>query len=72
MSQGKGWIFQCQSCGALHKLKIEYDIESDLYIKMECPRCRDETNHLWCGLEDDIYQLYNVNLDPRYYLNNTK
>ena len=65
---GQENVFQCQSCGALHRLNIYYDIDSDLYVRMKCPRCRGETLHLWCGEdESEIYIYYNINLDLRYY-----
>jgi hypothetical protein len=62
----KMWL-QCQSCGVLYKQEVECDIE-DTYIQEECPKCRDETTHLVCGTnEDELYWLYNVNVDPQYY-----
>ena len=64
---GKESWFQCQFCGCLHKEKIRFNIE-DLYTKIKCPRCRGETSHIYCGnTEDDIYVMYNLNVDPRYY-----
>jgi hypothetical protein len=61
------WL-QCQICGFLHKEEIEIDIENDLYVRVECPHCRDTTMHLSCGdNEDDLYLTYNLNIDPRYY-----
>ena len=66
------WV-QCQSCGELHKQKIQYNIEDDFYIKVRCPGCRDETTHLICSEdESEIYHLYNLNTDPRYYNYKTK
>lgn len=66
-----GWV-QCQVCGALHKVKIQLS-EDDLYIEEWCPKCRDETKHLWCGEDEtEIYMYYNLNADPRYYKYNTK
>jgi hypothetical protein len=65
------WV-QCESCGALHKESIQYNIE-DIYIKLHCMGCRDETTHLICSEdESEIYTLYNVNADPRYYNYKTK
>jgi Zn finger protein HypA/HybF involved in hydrogenase expression len=65
--------FQCQSCGHIHREKVEFDIE-DLYTSIICPRCRGETSHLWVGQKlDDLYMLYNPMVDPRFYnANNTK
>ena len=60
-------VFQCQNCGTLHKVETKYDIEGDLFVELRCPKCRDETKHLWCGTEDEQYEMYNVNIDPRYY-----
>lgn len=63
----KVWV-QCQVCGHLHKVNMKDTSEDDLYIEEHCPRCRDETKHLWCGEDEtDIYIYYNTNLDPRYY-----
>lgn len=61
------WV-QCQNCGKLHKKQIQYNIEEDFYIKAYCPGCRDDTTHLICSEDEgDIYHLYNLNTDPRYY-----
>lgn len=60
-------LVQCQSCGELHKESIQYNIE-DIYIKLYCSGCRDDTTHLICSEdESEIYHLYNLNVDPRYY-----
>ena len=63
------YYFQCQRCGRIHKEKIRINIDDDeLFLKMECKHCRDDTEHLWVGeTEIDIYQLYNSNIDPRFY-----
>lgn len=59
---------QCQGCGYIHKVDIEYDIENDLYVKLKCPRCKGATTHLLCGnKKEDLYMTYNLNIDPRYY-----
>ena len=64
------WV-QCQSCGELHKVKSKYASisDDDLYTEpIFCPKCRDETKHLWCGEDEtEIYIYYNLNADPRYY-----
>ena len=67
------YIFQCQSCGHTHRIKIKYNIDSDLYIRSYCPKCRGDTQHLWCGEDEtEIYSYYNLNLDERYFIYNTK
>lgn len=66
-------FFQCLKCGKIHKEKIKFNIESDLYIQLECPHCRDETTQLWVGDdEQDRYIYYDLNMDERYYKYNTK
>jgi hypothetical protein len=63
------WV-QCQSCGELHKIKQKDTSisDDDLYIRLHCPRCKDNTKHLWCGEDEtEVYIYYNANLDPRYY-----
>ena len=61
------WV-QCQWCGKLHKTKATEPSENDLYIKLHCPRCRDEVNHLFIGTHKDEIHLYgNVNLDEKFY-----
>ena len=65
------WV-QCQTCGELYKSTIEYNIE-EIYIKLSCPGCRDDTAHLILSEDDsEIYDLYNLNADPRYYIYKTK
>ena len=62
----EGWV-QCQVCGELHKVKIQLS-EDGLYIDEWCPKCRDETKHIWCGEDEtEIYYYYNANLDSRYF-----
>lgn len=70
------YIFQCQECGLIHKQGIIPDINTDaLYKHLICPRCRDETSHLWFEKEDDLYEMYNLNIDEKYFFykkHNTK
>lgn len=66
------WM-QCQICGKLSKQIIKYNIEEDIYIKVYCTGCRDDTTHLICGEDEgEIYHLYNLNMDPKYYNYKTK
>ena len=70
---GKAVWVQCQQCGHMHKTKVNYTSEDDLYIELRCPRCRDRTHHLLIGkYQDDVYVNGNINLDERYYNYNTK
>lgn len=64
---------QCQNCGKIHQVDVQYDIENDLYVKIKCPQCREETTHLLCGdKKEDLYMTYNLNIDPRFYEYDTK
>ena len=64
----KGQQYQCQICGALQWSKESFDIEGDLFVKMKCKHCHETTSHLWVGEnETDVYEMYNVNADPRFY-----
>ena len=66
-------FFQCLKCGNVHREKMNFNIESDLYIKLVCPNCRDETMQLWVGdREEDKYIYYDLIIDERYYKYNTK
>lgn len=66
MGNGKSF-FQCRSCGFIHKEKVKFNIE-EMFVKVECPRCRGVTRHSWVGDDpDDIYLYADVNLDSRYY-----
>jgi hypothetical protein len=65
---GKEGLVQCQCCGTVHKTTIRNLSDDDLFIEQWCPRCRDETKHIYCGENvTDIYYYYNVNVDPRFY-----
>ncbi len=59
------WI-QCQTCGALYQIQKKLPVDA-FYIDAECPECGCLTG-LNCGdNEEDLYELMNVNLDPRFY-----
>ena len=66
----KVWI-QCSKCGTLHRVKsnVASISDDDLYTELIwCPKCRDETKHLNCGVDEtEIYYYYNANLDQRMY-----
>lgn len=71
MSKGQ-WV-QCQFCGSLHKVEMQFDIEDDLFVKIRCEHCRDDTDHIWIGdRPEDVYLNGNLNVDPRYYQYKTK
>lgn len=64
----EGQQYQCQICGSLQKSKESFNIDNDLFIKMKCKHCGKETDHLWVGEDElDLYTMYNLNVDPRYY-----
>lgn len=62
-------IFQCCCCGKIHKVDEKYKPgDDDIYEILWCPKCKEHTKQLYCGDdESEIYELYNVNLDSRYY-----
>lgn len=62
-------IFQCGCCGHIHKVDGRYKPEEEqIYVPLWCERCRDQTLQLYCGdNESELYSLYDVNIDPRYY-----
>lgn len=69
----KGQRYQCSQCGTLQWSKQPFDIEDDLYIRMECKHCGKTTSHLWVGdKEEDLYTLYDVVSDSRFYNYRTK
>lgn len=62
-------IFQCSCCGNIHKVDEKYKPQEDeIYVPLWCERCKDQTMQLYCGdNEDELYSLYNVNIDSKYY-----
>lgn len=66
--------YQCQVCGNLQWSEIPFYIEDELFTNLKCGHCKRETNHLYVGGDDglDLYEMYNINVDPKYYQYNTK
>ena len=63
---------QCNECGNIHQVKMEFNIE-DLYVNVKCPHCGRIVSHLWVGSKkEDIYMYYDPVKDPRFYNYNTK
>ena len=62
------WV-ECQWCGKLHRVKTAEPPEDKLFIKLHCPRCHDEVNHLFIGkYTDEVYLYGNANLDERFFI----
>lgn len=57
---------QCQTCGIIYTVPRKIPIE-EMYIKENCPNCGVVTGLNLGENEDDVYDLYNPNLDLRYY-----
>lgn len=57
---------QCQTCGKIYQISCEVKIDT-LYITAECSECGHLTGLNLGDKEEEIYELYNVNVDPRYY-----
>jgi DNA-directed RNA polymerase subunit RPC12/RpoP len=74
MGSGAKAQFQCMNCGALYWIEDPPNInEDELYTKIRCKCCKQETNHLWVGERpEDLYIYYDLNKDPRFYNYNTK
>lgn len=63
--RGKTYV-QCQNCGKVYKFP-RIVARDKLYVQSYCPECGAETALNLGNKEEDIYELYNVNIDPRYY-----
>ena len=62
----KTWV-QCQTCGLVYEIpeSIHFDI---LYVTTYCPKCKEYSNVLNLGPEeDDIDLMKNYIFDERYY-----
>lgn len=61
--------YQCTKCGtiiSLHK-KLKSADEDDIYVDLYCDRCENE-RALYLGEDlNDLYYMYDVVLDQRYY-----
>lgn len=62
-------IFQCSCCGNIHNVDSKYKPRGDnIYVTLWCEKCKDYTKQLYCGNNiNDLYELYNTNIDPRMY-----
>ena len=62
-------IFQCSCCGNIHRVSEKYKPRGDtIYVTLWCEKCKDYTTQLYCGDNiKDLYELYDVNIDPRMY-----
>ena len=62
-------IFQCNCCGNIHKVDERYKPRGDtIYVTLWCNKCKKNTRQLYCGDSmDDLYMLYDVNTDLKYY-----
>ena len=58
---------QCQTCGKIFQVPYQVDIDK-LYITAECSNCGEATGLNLGGNEEEVYELYNVNVDPRLYI----
>lgn len=66
-SEGKTFI-QCCSCGHITNIDGKRDLVEEMYIKdWKCPRCEHKIGLNLGSDKDDLYELYNVSYDPRYY-----
>lgn len=62
-------FFQCQECGCVHYIEMEYNIDEEMYIERICVKCGKPATHLWVGNDPSDYYLYaDVYLDERYFI----
>ena len=61
-----GTLIQCQECGKIYQIPDEIAIDK-LYIYANCPHCGIAKGLNLGNNEDDVYDLYDVTWDMRYY-----
>ena len=67
MTKEKGTYIQCQHCGAIYHIDRTVPIDK-MYVASTCPECNEYGKGLNCGSnKDDLYELMDINSDPRYY-----
>lgn len=69
MEQGRkkrNTFIQCQTCGKIYLTPYEIEIDK-LYIIADCPHCGMATGLNLGDKEEDVYEFYNINVDPRFY-----
>lgn len=66
MSLREKTFLQCQTCGVVYKFPRIVAIDK-MYITSYCPECGAATALNLGNKEEDRYELYDVNIDPRYY-----
>lgn len=66
-SEGKTYV-QCQRCGEVTTINGDHDLIEEMYVdNWKCPCCEHTVGLNLGSNKDDIYELYNVNYDSRYY-----
>ena len=67
-------IFQCSCCGNIHRVDSRYKPRGDIiYVPLWCDKCNEYSKQLYCGDDDSqIYELYDLNIDEKYYNYKTK
>ena len=59
--------YQCTHCGAIVPFERELKLEDDIYADLYCDKC-GQSRTLYLGdNKEDLYMLYDVTLDERYY-----
>lgn len=67
-------IFQCSCCGNISRVDSRYKPRGDIiYVPLWCDKCNEYSKQLYCGDdENQIYELYDLNIDEKYYNYRTK
>lgn len=68
MSEKSGSKYiQCTKCGHVYIIDEDLSLIDDMYVNTRCPRCKNKKGLNLGNDIDDYYELYNLNLDERYY-----
>lgn len=59
-------LIQCSRCGHIYNTN-QFLNEDDTYIDSICPKCGNSRGLFVGNNIIDMYELYDVNVDPRFY-----
>lgn len=60
-------LIQCTTCGRVHDSRSEYPIE-ELYVEDYCPDCGSYIGLNLGDNKENLYELYDANLDERFFI----
>lgn len=59
-------LVQCSKCGEIHETQ-QFFLNDDTYVDDICPKCGNNRGLFVGNNISDMYELYDVNVDPRFY-----